>query len=41
MQLVNHSPSAPTGTAGHRFIDIGLTLLPIADDVMLEEFKRI
>jgi hypothetical protein len=37
---MNHSPfSAPIGTTGHRFIDIGLPLSPITDDVMSEEPK--
>ena len=32
VQLVNYSPDAPTGTAGHRFIDRTI-LAPFADDM--------
>jgi hypothetical protein len=39
VQLVNYSPNAPIGTAGHRFIDRAIRA-PFTDDGMSEELSK-
>jgi hypothetical protein len=39
VQLVNYSPNAPLGTAGHRFIDRTI-IAPLTDDVLSKELSK-